>query len=219
MNDINTIASQPQSGKNSINPASLVSPNISSMLKSYIITSKVCTPFITTCIVWMLISSIFAQQSNMHLFLTLPGVVMAAGSAAVFTWCIVIQLSTYELGENYAAISFGPGSILLWACMACVMLLTPLTAMISVIVVFAIILIALWIAFLCVMMALDCLACACSSTNQRRRPRDDLGNPMGPYPSNNSNASFPSSDDDGPDDGRRAMLQCRRDMYFKYRSL
>lgn len=150
------------SGINSINPVSLVSPNFSSMQQSYLSTSKAYTAVITTCTVWTLISIIFvmvfAHQSKLHLVTTIPGVIMAVGSAAVFTWCIVIQLGAYELSENYAAISFGPGSFLLWAWMACVMLLTPLTAIISIIAVSTIILIMLWIAFLCVVLVLACFA-------------------------------------------------------------
>lgn len=168
------------SGNNSINPVSLVSPNFSSMQQSYISTSKAYTAVITTCVVWTLISIIFvmvfAHKSKLHLVTTIPGVIMAVGSAAVFTWCIVIQLGAYELSENYAAISFGPGSFLLWAWMACVMLLTPLTAMISIIAVFTIILIMLWIAFLCVVLVLTCLACADGGNQQDDDPYNNPPN-------------------------------------------
>lgn len=179
------------SGNNSINPVGLVGPNFSSMQQSYISISKAYTAVVTTCVVWTLISVIFvmvfAHQSKLHLVTTIPGVIMAVGSAAVFTWCILIQLGTYELSENYAAISFGPGSFLLWAWMACVMLLTPLTAIISIIAVFTIILIILWIAFLCVVVVLACLACVGGGDQQT----DDrwYNNPWYNNP-NNPNSPF-----------------------------
>jgi hypothetical protein len=137
----------------------------------YNYTARIYTALITTCISWTLISiifvTVFAHQSKMHLWITVPGVILAVGSAVLFTWSVVQQLSSYELGENYAAISFGPGSFLLWAWMACVMLLTPLTAMISVIVVSAIILVILWIAFLCAMIALACFCGALATSGQQ----------------------------------------------------
>jgi hypothetical protein len=192
--DVNAVAAH-ASGNNSINPVSLVGPNFSSMQQSYISTSKAYTAVITTCVVWTLISIIFvmvfAHQSKLHLVTTIPGVIMAVGSAAVFTWCIVIQLGAYELSENYAAISFGPGSFLLWAWMACVMLLTPLTAMISIIAVFVIILITLWIAFLCVMLVLACLACAGGGGNQQ--DDDPWSWDNNPYNPNSPNYTNPNN--------------------------
>jgi hypothetical protein len=149
-------------GNSSINPVNIVGPSFSTMQQSYISTSKAYTATMTTCVAWAFITvifvMIFAHQSKLHLLVTIPGALLAVGSAGVLTWCIVIQMAAYELSESYAAISFGPGLYIMWAWMICLMLLTPLTAMISIIVVIVIILFMIWIAFLCIICALACLA-------------------------------------------------------------
>jgi hypothetical protein len=142
------------------------------MRSSYITTSTAYTAIITTSIVWTLIATIFvnifAAKSLYHIYLTIPGAILAVVGAAMYTWCTVIQFSGYELSENYAAMAFGPGAFLLWAWMICVMLLTPLTAMISIVVVLALLLLMLWIMFLCAICVLACLAAGGGGGNQNQ---------------------------------------------------
>jgi hypothetical protein len=159
------------------------------MQSSYVTISKAYTAIITTSIAWTLIATIFvnifASKSLYHLFLTIPGAIMAVVGAAMYTWCTMIQFGAYELSENYAAMAFGPGAFLLWAWMICVMLLTPLTAMISIVVVFTLLLIILWIMFLCAICVLACFACGGGGGNQnddRYDPPYDPGyNDPDPY--------------------------------------
>lgn len=166
--DVNFIAN------NSIDPVDLFSSNFASMQKSYTTTSKVYTALIITSIAWAFLTTIFIllipQRSALHLVASIPGVIIAAGGTAFFTWCIVIQLTTYQLSSSYGtAISFGPGSYILWAWMVSVMLLTPLTAMISTIIVLAVVLIVLWIAFIVVICF---MACICSAGNGNTQQDD-----------------------------------------------
>ncbi|KAE8442900.1 hypothetical protein EG329_002572 [Mollisiaceae sp. DMI_Dod_QoI] len=183
LTDINALSNS----SDTIDAVSLRGPNFASMQSSYISTSKAYTAVITTAFVWTIIATIFinifASKSLYHLYFTIPGVILAVGSTAVFTWCIVIQLGAYELSENYAAISFGPGAFLLWVWMICVMLLTPLTAMISIIVVLALFLVMLWIAFLC---AICVLAMAAGAGGGNQNDQDQY-----PYPPYDQNQNYP----------------------------
>lgn len=188
VSDVNSIAN------NSINPVDLLNSNFTSMQKSYATTSTVYTALITTSVAWAFLSAIFIllvpQKSALHLIASIPGVLIAAGGTAYFTWCIAIQLTTYQLGSSYGtAISFGPGAYILWAWMICIMLLTPLTAMISTLVVLAIVLIVVWIAFIVVICFLGCL-CGAGGAGGGNGQQDD-------YPQGFNNPPDLGFNDDG----------------------
>jgi len=155
------------------------------MKSSYITTSKAYTALIITSIAWTLIATIFvnifASKSLYHLYLTIPGAIMAVVGTVMYTWCTIIQFGTYEISQSYAAMAFGPGAFLLWVWMICVMLLTPLTAMISIVVVLALLLIMLWIMFICAICVLACFAGGAGGGNQNDN-RDYIIDV--PYPDN-----------------------------------
>jgi hypothetical protein len=170
---------------------SLVSIPFSPTHKAYITTSKVYTGLIISGVVWALISSIFisvfASKNLHHLLFTIPGAIVAAGGTAIFTWCIVEQIFHYQLNSASSAISFGPGSFILWTWMVCVLLLTPLTAMISIIVVLALFFIVLWIVFACIVCVLSCVGSGENQKNQKdQQSQQDAAwyysasNPAGP---------------------------------------
>lgn len=87
-----------------IDPASIAGPNFHSMQQSYVDTSKAYTAIMVTDVVWAFISTCFvmvcARRSLLHFVGTIPGALLALGSAGVATYCIVFQMGAYELSEN-----------------------------------------------------------------------------------------------------------------------
>lgn len=155
--------SSTSNGHYTIDPMSLVSPNFASMQQSYITSSKAYSAVFVAAIVLTFVNTILMQLFPHHTITLLlsvaPGAMLAIGATVVWMWCVVIQMGTYELSSPYAAISFGPGAILLWIWTACVMCLTPLIAMISIIVVTAVLFLCLWAAFVLIMMCIAMAMC------------------------------------------------------------
>lgn len=113
----------------------------SSLGQVYSTNSKTIAVLIIIALIWTLFTIVvilfFPTKNAQHLFLTIPGAILAATSTGIFS-------STFSI----PGVSLGPGAYLLWAWAICMMFLAPMTAIVSATVFLSPFLIALWIAFL-----------------------------------------------------------------------